>query len=151
LPGNRAENTVVNDAKFTDVECARIGSAIADITSITLSTIGLFTAGVGTAGAAAFGLGSTVSNLYADIRDKGVSGWQAVKNLGLNLGMDIVGLIPGGGAASKGAKVLKSIGKIVPKVALAVSSMSAFANREEILASLQKATSNPKDMNVGDW
>jgi hypothetical protein len=29
--------------------------------------------------------------------------------------------------------------------------MSAFANREEILASLQKATSNPKDMNVGDW
>lgn len=151
LPGDRAENTAVNNAKFTDVEYARIGSAIADISAIGLATAGVFTAGVGTAGAAAAGLGSTGLNLYADIRDKGVSGWQTLKNLGLNLGMDIVGLIPGGGAASKGAKVLKSIGKIVPKVMLALSASSAFANREEIMASLQKATSSPKDMNVGDW
>lgn len=151
LPGNRAENTVVNNAKFTDVEYARIGSAIADIGAIGLAAAGAFTAGVGTAGAAAAGLGSTGLNLYADIRDKGVSGWQTLKNLGLNLGMDIVGLIPGGGAASKGAKVLKSIGKIIPKVMLTLSATSAFANREEIMASLQKATSNPKDMNVGDW
>ena len=149
--GNRAEDTAVNDSKFTDVEYARIGSAIADIAAIGLSAAGVVSAGVGTVGAAAAGLGSTGFNLYADIRDKGVTGWQTIKNLGLNLGMDVIGLIPGGGAASKGAKVLKSLGKTLPKVALAVSATSAFANRDEILASLQKATSNPKDMNVGDW
>ena len=151
LPGNRADDTVINDAKFTDIEYARIGSAIADITSIGLSTAGLFSAGVGTAGAAIAGLSSTAANLYADIRDKGVNGWQTLKNLGLNLGMDIVGLIPGGGAASKGAKVLKSLGKTLPKVMLALSATSAFKNRDEIMESLKKATTNPKDMNVGDW
>ena len=151
LPGDRASDTAINDAEFTDVEYARIGSAIADIGAIGLSAAGVVTAGVGTVGSAIAGLGSTGLNLYADLRDEGVSGWQAVKNLGLNLGMDIVGLIPGGGAASKGAKILKSIGKIVPKVMLALSATSAFANRKEIMDSLQKATSNPKDMNVGDW
>ena len=65
--------------------------------------------------------------------------------------MDIVGLIPGGGAAAKGTKITRSILKTLPKVALAVSASQAFNNREEILASLDKATSNPKDMNVGDW
>ena len=147
LPANRAKDTAINDSDFTAVEYARIGGAIADITSL----ISAFIPGYGTAVSAGAGLTSTLMNAGADFADDGVSGWQATKNMLTNLGMDIVGLIPGGGAAAKGTKITRSILKTLPKVALAVSASQAFNNREEILASLDKATSNPKDMNVGDW
>jgi hypothetical protein len=85
------------------------------------------------------------------MRDDGVSGWQAFKNFGINLGMDIAGLIPGGGFASKTAKILRSVGKIIPKVALALGTMSAFNNKEGIMNSLNKAIESPSDMTVQDW
>jgi hypothetical protein len=87
-------------------------------------------------------------NAYADMRDDGVSGWDAFKNFGLNLGMDIAGLIPGGGFAAKGSKILKSVGKIIPKVALALSAVGAVANGDGIIESLNKAIDNPSDMTI---
>ena len=143
-----AEETAANpDVGFTDIEYARIGSAVADIGSVVTA----FVPGAGTVASAATGLGSTFLNAYADIRDDGVSGWQAFKNFGINLGMDIAGLIPGGGFASKTAKIMRSIGSIIPKVALTLGAISAFNNREGIMESLNKAIDKPSDMNVQDW
>ena len=143
-----AEQTAANpDTSFSDIEYARIGSAVADIAS----TITAFVPGAGTAASAVTGLGSTFMNAYADMRDDGVSGWDAFKNFGLNLGMDIAGLIPGGGFAAKGSKILKSVGKIIPKVALALSAVGAVANGDGIIESLNKAVNNPSDMTVQDW
>lgn len=143
-----AEATAANpDTGFTDIEYARIGSAIADIGSVVTA----FVPGAGTVASAATGLGSTFLNAYADVRDDGVSGWQAFKNFGMNLGMDIAGLIPGGGFASKTAKIMRSVGSIIPKVALALGAISTFNNREGIMESINKALDKPSEMNVQDW
>jgi hypothetical protein len=90
-------------------------------------------------------------NAYADMRDDGVSGWQAFKNFGMNIGMDIAGLIPGGGFAAKTAKIVKSISSIIPKVALTLGAISAFNNKDGIMESLNKAIDKPSDMTVQDW
>lgn len=141
------ETAAQNDTEFTSVEYARIGAAIGDITSM----IAAWVPGYGTAVSAVSGVGSTLTNAYADFADEGVSGWDATKNFFLNLGMDIVGLIPGGGTASKGAKIAKTLLKTVPKVALALSVKSGIENREEIMGSLKKLSDTPGDLTVGDW
>ena len=143
-----AEETVINpDTSFTDIEYARIGGAIADIASIGLA----FAPGAGTVGSAAAGVSSTAMNAWADFKDEGVSTGQAFKNMFINLGMDIVGLIPGGGAATKGAKILKSLVKILPKAALAIGAVNGLKNSDQILASIDKAIKTPGELNVGDW
>lgn len=143
-----AEATAANpNTGFTDIEYARIGSAIADIGS----AITAFVPGAGTVASAVTGVGSTLMNAYADMRDDGVSGWQAFKNFGMNLGMDIAGLIPGGGFAAKTAKIIKSISSIIPKVALTLGAISAFNNKDGIMESLNKAIDKPSDMTVQDW
>lgn len=143
-----AEESAINpDTSFTDIEYARIGGAIADIASIGLA----FAPGAGTVGSAAAGISSTAMNAWADFNDDGVSTGQAFKNMFVNLGMDIVGLIPGGGAASKGAKILKSLTKILPKAALAIGAVNGLKNSDQILASINKAIKTPGELNVGDW
>lgn len=145
---NRAEATAANpNVDFTDVELARIGGAAADI----VAAVAAFAPGAGTAVAAGAGVTSTLANLYADFNDDGVTAWEATKNLGMNLGMDLLGLIPGGGAASKFAKITKSIGGLIPKIALAYGAMATVNNGGEIKKSLDKAMDNPTKLNVQDW
>lgn len=144
----QADETGANpDASFTDVEYARIGGAVADIGA----AIAAFVPGAGTATSLITGVSSTAANAYADFNDDGVSGGQAFKNLFINLGMDLAGLIPGGGFAAKGTKILKSVGKLLPKVALGLGALGAINNGEGIMNSVKKAISNPKDMDVQDW
>lgn len=143
-----AEETVTNpDTSFTDVEYARIGGAIADMASIGLA----FVPGFGTVGSALTGLSSTAMNAWADFKDDGVSAGQAFKNTFINFGMDIAGLIPGGGTAIKGVKILKSLIKILPKAALVIGIINGVANRDQILASINKAIKTPGELDVGDW
>lgn len=143
-----ADPTAANpDTSFSDVEYMRLGSAAADI----VSAVSAFIPGVGTAVSAATGVGSSLANLWADISDDGVSGWQAAKNFGMNIGMDIAGLIPGGGAASKTAKIVKSVSSLLPKVALVYGTMATAKNSPEILASIQKAIDEPTKLTVQDW
>jgi hypothetical protein len=66
----------------------------------------------------------------------------------MNIGMDIAGLIPGGGAASKTAKIVKSVSSLLPKVALIYGTMAAAKNSPEILASIQKAIDEPTKLTV---
>jgi hypothetical protein len=148
MPFANAEATANNpNVEFTHVDYARIGGAIADIASIVTA----FIPGAGTVASGITGFGSTLANGYADLFDDGVSGWQAFKNFGISLGMDIAGMIPGGGAASKCTKIVRSIGKLIPKVSLALGALGAFKNREGIMESLKKVVDSPTELSVQDW
>lgn len=143
------------DAGFrnlTFAQKARIGYAIADLTS----AVAAFAPGIGTGvavGASAF---STFGNFVSDLSDDAVTKGQAWKNLGMNLGMDVLGLIPGGGAASKMGKVLKSLKTIVPTIIALPGVVSMLKNSPEIAASWKKAFDGDSDeggskMNYQDY
>ena len=114
---------------------ARIGYAIADLTS----AIAAFVPGAGTAISAAFGLGSTFGNFFTDMADDAVTAGEMWKNFGMNLGMDALGLIPGGGAASKMGKIVKGLKTVVPAMIALPGVSSMLANSPEIAASWKKA------------
>lgn len=95
--------------------------------------------GAGSVVSAATGLVSTFGNLYSDITDDAVTSGQAWKNFGMNLGMDALGLIPGGGAASKLGKIVKSLKPVVPAVIALPGVVNMLSNSPEIAASWKKA------------
>lgn len=134
---------VADDWEYED--WARVVSAGADVGSI----IAAFVPGYGTAASAVLGVGSTLGNLSADIADDSVSAWQTVGNAGLGLGMDLVGLIPGLGAAGKGSKILKNLLKVAPKLMTVWSMSTSFA--PAIQAFNKLTDKGPKEMTVDDW
>lgn len=123
------------NAGLTTAQKARIGYAAADLTS----AVAAFFPGAGTAVSAVAGLGSTFGNLWSDLTDDAVTGGQAWKNFGMNLGMDVLGLIPGGGAASKMGKIVKTLKSVVPYVIALPGVASMLSNSPEIAASWKKA------------
>lgn len=114
---------------------ARLGSAIADLGAAVTG----FVPGWGTIAAAGLGVGSTITNLITDISDDAVTAGQTWKNLGLNLGMDVLGLIPGGGAASKMGKIIKTLKGTVPLIIAIPGVASMLKNSPEIAESWKKA------------
>lgn len=121
----------------------RLGAAGADVASIIAS----FVPGYGTIASAGLGVGSTLANFGADMKD----GFQLrdLGNLGLGLGMDAVGLIPGLGAAGKGSKILKNLLKVAPKLMTAWSVSTSFAPAMQAFNKLKDK--GAKEMTVDDW
>lgn len=136
-----------NDAGWETEEIARLTSAAADLGS----AIAAFVPGAGTATSAVLGLGSTGSNLVADIADDSVSGWETVGNAAFGLGMDIVGLIPGLGMVGKGAKVARTLTKLAPKVMKWLWGYSALTNAPELIQSWEKMIDSESKMTSRDW
>ena len=134
------------DAGFTSVEWARLAAGGADI----VSALSAWAPGAGTAVSLGTGLGSTVANLYADIADDSVSAWDATKNTALNLGMDLVGLVPGGGAATKFAKIGKNLVKVAPKVLAIIGTAGHALNTPQYINSWSKLGSDEK-LDAQDW
>lgn len=128
---------------FSTIDKVRLGTAIADATAAAAA----FVPGYGTAASGILGVGSTLTNIGADIADDSMSAGDVVKNAAYGLGMDIVGLIPGWGASGKAAKIvriLKPVSKLVMKSLQGygmVQSAGAFS----------KLMSNPSDMSADDW
>lgn len=124
-------------------DCIRLGAAGADVASIITS----FVPGYGTIASAGLGVGSTLANFGADMKD----GFQLrdLGNLGLGLGMDAVGLIPGLGAAGKGSKILKNLLKVAPKLMTAWSVSTSFAPAIQAFNKLKDK--GAKEMTVDDW
>lgn len=122
----------------------RIGSCVADIVSLVLDPV---SGGV-------VNVGSTLTNAAADAMDDSVTGWETVKNLFANLGMDALALIPVfGDAAGMGAKLLKNVKKIVPvalKAMTAYGIIATLKNSGNVLESFKKVMSDEK-LTVGDW
>lgn len=130
--------------KATDY--ARMGAAAADIASM----ISAFMPGAGTIISGATGVGSSLATFGADWAEDGLD-WGDVGNLGVNLGMDVLGLIPGGGAASKGVKIAKTLGKYASRTMAAIAGMQGLANSNNIINSINKMTTDTSNMTVDDW
>ena len=131
------------DAGFSGAEIARLASIGADITSMFLDPI------TGTV----VGLGSTLTNFGADIADDGFQ-WEDVKNLGINVGFDLLGAIPiFGDAFGTGAKITKNLIKFAPRAMAIFAGYQGVKNMGGIMDSWSKLTSGDKDqkLTVQDW
>lgn len=134
---------VVDTGDLTSTDITRIGAAAADVASIVAS----FIPGYGTAASAGLGLGSSLATAYADIAEDGLQG-SDIWNFGKNLAMDVVGLVPGFGAAGKSSKIVKNLVRYVPKITTILSAQNLVD--KDVLNSLGKITSDEK-LTVDDW
>lgn len=132
------------DTEFTATDIARISAAGMDVASALSAFVPVY----GTAISAGTGLISSLTNFGADMSDKSVSAGDMWKNLGTNIAMDAVGLVPGFGAAGKAGKITKTLIKYVPKIVTALSAANALS--PESRASWAKLASN-ESLTVKDW
>lgn len=131
------------NAGFSGAEVARLVSIGADITSMFLDPV------TGTA----VGLGSTLTNFGADIADDGFQ-WEDVKNLGINVGFDLLGAIPlFGDAVGTGSKITRNLVKWAPRVMAGLAAYQGVSNFDGMMDSWGKFTSGDKDqkLTVQDW
>lgn len=132
------------DTEFTATDIARISAAGMDVASALSAFVPVY----GTAASAGTGLISSLINFGADMFDKSVSAGDMWKNLGTNIAMDAVGLVPGFGNAGKAGKITKTLIKYVPKIVTALSAANALS--PESRASWAKLASN-ESLTVKDW
>lgn len=132
------------DTEFTATDIARISAAGMDVASALSAFVPVY----GTAASAGTGLISSLTNFGADMFDKSVSAGDMWKNLGTNIAMDAVGLVPGFGTAGKAGKITKTLIKQVPKIVTALSAANALS--PESRASWAKLASN-ESLTVKDW
>ena len=129
------------NAGFSGADVARLVSIGADITSMFLDPI------TGTA----VGLGSTLTNFGADIADDGFQ-WEDVKNLGINVGFDLLGAIPlFGDAVGTGSKITRNLVKWAPRVMAGLAAYQGVSNFAGMMNSWSKMTSEDAKMTVQDW
>ena len=128
-------------------EKERLAGIIADIGGVAAS----FSPGYGTIGAGIAGLASTALNTVADFTDDSVSSGEAWKNAGTNLGMTMVGLIPGGKAFATLTKAIRFIPRL-----LIMANVGKLAIDSDVHQSLLKALKWSTDggntqLTVNDW
>lgn len=128
---------------FSTIDKVRLGTAAVDA----ISAAAAFIPGYGTVASGVLGIGSTLTNIGADIADESMSGWDVAGNALYGLGMDVVGLIPGMGATGKAAKIVRVL-KPVSK--LAMRTLQAYGMVHSADA-FNKLMSNPSDMSADDW
>lgn len=131
---------------LSTIDKVRLGTAAADA----ISAAAAFVPGYGTVASGVLGIGSTLTNMGADIADESMSGWDVAGNALYGLGMDVVGLIPGMGATGKAAKivrVLKPASKLAVKT---LKTLQAYGMVNSVNA-FNKLMSNPSDMSADDW
>lgn len=128
---------------FSTIDKVRLGTAAADAAAAATA----FIPGYGTVASGVLGIGSTLTNIGADIADESMSGWDVAGNALYGLGMDVVGLIPGLGATGKAAKIVRVL-KPVSK--LAMRTLQAYGMIHSADA-FNKLMSNPSDMSADDW
>lgn len=140
-----AGNRKVNDGEWQTEDYLRMGAMAQDIAG----TVAAFLPGYGTAASAGLGLTALGTNMAADIADDSVSGWEVAKNAGINLGLGVVGLVPGLGLASKSGKWIAQVAKWAPRL-LTMAAAGQIALDDNIKQSLAKVTSN-ETLTVNDW
>lgn len=128
---------------FSTIDKVRLGTAAADA----ISAAAAFIPGYGTVASGVLGIGSTLTNIGADIADESMSGLDVAGNALHGLVMDVAGLIPGMGATGKAAKIFRVL-KPVSK--LAMRTLQAYGMVHSADA-FNKLMSNPSDMSADDW
>lgn len=142
IVGSKDNATIAHpDAGFTVTDTARLASIAMDIGSIFLTPI----AGVAT------GLASSLTNFGADWAEDGLD-WGDVKNLGINVGFDLLGAIPVfGDAVGTGSKITKSLIKWAPRVMAGLAGFQGIRNFDGMMESWGKLTTKGEKMTVQDW
>lgn len=127
--------------QFNAQDWMRLGALATDVISLGAS----FAIGGGTMVAAAGGLGSFLLDSTADWTDDNVSFGDALKNTAVNLGLGLVGLIPGG----KTASVVSKLAKWGPRLMLILSAAGAAG---PVMTSVKKLCDNGIDgLTRQDW
>lgn len=134
---------------FTGTDIARLASIGMDMGSLAAAYTGPETMGIGTLVSAGLGVGSTLTNLGADLID-GENTWEALKTAGYGLGMDTLGLIPGAGTAGKLGKIGKTAVKYVPRILAYLGTLQGVQNMPYIVNSFKKLGTNQK-LTVDDY
>lgn len=132
--------------KWTTADKVRLATIGADVAS----TIAAWVPGYGTAASAVLGVGSTLGNFGADMADKSVSTGQMFANLGIGLGMDLVGLIPGLGTVGKAGKIVKMIKPLSPYI---IGGLRVIGTTQALnsVDAIRKLMSTPDKMTLDDW
>lgn len=128
---------------FSTIDKVRLGTAAADA----ISAAAAFIPGYGTVASGVLGIGSTLTNIGADIADESMSGWDVAGNALYGSVMDVVGLIPGMGATGKAAKIVRVL-KPVSKLAMRTLQVYGMVHSAD---AFNKLMSNPSDMSADDW
>ena len=122
----------------------RLGAIAADIASLVMDPVT----------GAVTNVGSTATNFLADWADNSVTATEMWKNLGMNLGMDALSIVPiVGDAAGTGSKLIKSVKTIAPKLMYGLTAwgiLGTLKNGSNIMESFNKVMSDEK-LTVGDW
>lgn len=134
---------------FTGTDIARLASIGMDMGSLAAAYTGPETMGIGTLVSAGLGVGSTLTNLGADLID-GENTWEALKTAGYGLGMDALGLIPGAGTTGKLGKIGKTAVKYVPRILAYLGTLQGVQNMPYIVNSFKKLGTNQK-LTVDDY
>ena len=142
IVGSKEDATIASsDAGFTATDTARLASIAMDIGSVFLTPI----AGVAT------GLASSITNFGADWAEDGLD-WGDVKNLGINVGFDLLGAIPVfGDAVGTGSKITKNLIKWAPRVMTGLAAFQGVKNFDGMMESWGKLTTKGEKMTVQDW
>lgn len=128
---------------FSTIDKVRLGTAAADAAAAAAA----FIPGYGTVASGVLGIGSTLTNIGADIADESMSGWDVAGNALYGLGMDVVGLIPGLGTTGKATKIVRVL---KPVSELAMRTLQTYGMIHSADA-FNKLMSNPSDMSADDW
>lgn len=124
------QQKAADSTKFTGWEKARLVGVVAD-----LASMGLGMTGTGAGASVATGLGSTALNFAADLNDGTMSTWDAIKNAGMNAGLDVLGAF---GGVGKGGKITQTLLRYTPRILTAIDTIQDVKNAPEITASFKK-------------
>ncbi len=148
----KATGRTYQQQKAADSPVQWSGADIARLTGVGLdigSMIAAYVPGYGTATSAVLGLGSTAANLGADLSDGTMSTWDAIKNAGVNVGFDALGLF---GGVGKGGKIAKTLVRYTPRILAAIGTVQGLKNAPEITSSFKKLTNDGwSSLTVQDW
>lgn len=127
---------------FSAADGVRAGALVADILAMLASFVPVY----GTATSGILSGGSSVADLIADFMDPAVSTESAVKRLVGNIGLTVVGLIPGGKSANIARRALNLIPRAIPVV---------FGIKQAVSPEFQDAwdqlNSDWKNLTVDQW
>lgn len=139
-------NQFLAQDQLTTTDIVRLGSAITDLTS----AVAGFVPGLNIASTVT-GAASSLTDFGADMVDlandrKGVSFWDSIGNLGLNLGMDAVSLLPGL-KSFKATSALRRIASYVPHIAGAIQTYNLISD-ENLRKSVGTTLTKIRDLDI---
>ena len=140
---NGDKNALEQNNGFSSNDILRLTAIGTDLAAMGLS----FTPAVGAS--AITGAAGTTQHLIADIAEDGFD-WGDAGRAALSYGLDALGVIPGVAAATKTAKIIKTLKTFAPRLIAVVGTVGTLANAPTIIKSLNKLTTD-EHLTVQDW